>query len=142
MLRQKAWGLFMRSDARIQDIRHTLSDPEDFVRGILENFINEGFNRDEAVVRIGISGTGAAPHYCIEHGSKTVALLPGLSPEGYRQRAVFHGRSHNPILDDQSKGISWSSAAMTFAEVQDILGSLRAGAVTPRGPKPRNVPPT
>jgi hypothetical protein len=118
----------MRSDARIQDILHTLSNPEDFVRGILGNFINEGFNQDEAVVRIGISGTGAAPHYCIEHGSETFAPLPGLSLEvnRYGRRAVFHGRSHNPILDDQYKGISWSSAAMTFAEVQAILGSLRA----------------
>jgi hypothetical protein len=108
----------MRSDARIQDVLHTLSNPEDFVRGILGNFINGGFNRDEAVVRIGISGTGTAPHYCIEQGSETVAV-PGLNQEatGYRRRAVFHGRSHNRILDDQFPGISWSSGAMTFAEV-------------------------
>jgi hypothetical protein len=116
----------MRSDARIQDILHTLSDPEDFVRGILGNFITEGFNRDEAVVRIGISGTGAAPHYCIEQGSKTSALpSSGLEVTGYGRRAVFHGRSHKPILDDDPKGISWSSAAMTFADVQAILGSFR-----------------
>jgi len=117
----------MRSDARITDIPHTLSDPEDFVRGILASFINEGFNRDEAVVRIGTSGTGAAPHYCIEEGSKT-STVPGLDREatGLGRRAVFHGRSHNPILDDQFKGVSWSSAAMTFAEVHAILGSLRA----------------
>jgi hypothetical protein len=36
------------------------------------------------------------------------------------------GEANNPILDDQFKGLSWSSAAMTFAEVQAILGSLRA----------------
>jgi hypothetical protein len=127
MLRQKAWGPIMRSDARIQDILHTLSNPEDFVCGILGNFIHEGFNRDEAVVRMGISGTGVAPHYCIEHGSKASALPSlGLEINGYGHRAVFHGRSHNPILDDQFKGLSWSSAAMTFAEVQAILGSLRA----------------
>jgi hypothetical protein len=64
----------MQSDARIQDVLHTLSNPEDFVRGILGSFINEGFDRDEAVVRIGILGPGAAPHYCIEQGSKTSAL--------------------------------------------------------------------
>jgi hypothetical protein len=121
-------GSIMRSDARIADVLHTLSNPEDFVRGILCNFINEGFNRDEAVVRIGVSGTGAAPHYCIEHGSETSAPFPGLSLEAnrYGRRAVFHGRSHNPILDDQFPGMSWSSAAMTFVEVQSILGSLRA----------------
>lgn len=114
----------MRSDARIQDILHTLSNPEDFVRGILGNFINEKFDRNEAVVRIGISGTGVAPHYCIEQGSSTSALPSlGLEINGCAGRAVFHGRSHKPILDDQFKGISWSSSAMTFADVQAILAS-------------------
>jgi hypothetical protein len=113
----------MRSDARIPDVLHTLSNPEDFVRGIVGNFINEGFDRDEAVIRIGISGTGAAPHYCLEQGSKTSAV-PNVGT-GHSRRAVFHGRSHKPILDDDPKGIRWSSAAMTFLEVQAILGSLR-----------------
>lgn len=117
----------MRSDARVQDILHTLSNPEDFVRGILGNFLNEKFDRNEGVIRIGVSGTGVAPHYCIEQGSSTSTVPSlGLEINRYARRAVFHGRSHKPILDDQFKGISWSSSAMTFAEVQAILGSLRA----------------
>ena len=116
----------MRSDAHIEDVLHTLSDPEDYVRGIVGSFISEGFNRDEAVIRIGVSGTGVAPHYCIEQGSETSTILNSVRIEGYKKRTAFHGRSHKPILEDEFKGISWSSAAMTFAEVQNILGRLRA----------------
>src|SRR5262245_18665401 len=113
----------MRSDADIEDVLHTLSDPEDYVRGIVGSFIGEGFNRDEAVVRIGVSGPGVAPHYCIEQGSETSTIRNIVK---HQKRIAFHGRSHKPILEDELKGISWSSAAMTFAEVQNILGRLRA----------------
>jgi nicotinic acid phosphoribosyltransferase len=60
----------MRPDSRIEDVLHTLADPEEFVRGILGSFV--GFSKDEAVMRIGISGSGTAPHYCIEQGRNAV----------------------------------------------------------------------
>ena len=114
----------MRSNSRIGDVLHTLSDPEEFVRGILGTFIGENFSRDEAVIRIGVSGKGIAPHYCIEQGSDLSHITIGsLQTEvrAYAKSAVFHGQSHNQILDNECKGISWSSATMTFAEVQAIL---------------------
>ncbi|MEI7803744.1 MAG: hypothetical protein WCI56_00300 [Hyphomicrobiales bacterium] len=120
----------MQPDARIEDILPTLSDPEEYVRGIVGSFISEGFSDDEAVIRIGVSGTGVAPHYCIEQGS-TTSTIPNIGKiKAYEHRAIFHGKSHRPILEDDSKGISWSSAAMSFAEVQAILGRLRASKRT------------
>jgi hypothetical protein len=123
----------MRPDSRIEDILHTLKDPEEFVRGIVGSFIEGRFNRDEAIVRIGVSGIGVAPHYCIEQGRKMTELNGQIDPKlkggeisRYQRRTIFNGRTHNPILEDQFKGNSWSSATMTFAEVQTLLGSLRA----------------
>ncbi len=122
----------MRSNSRIQDVLPTLNDPEEYVRGIVASFIHGKFSPDEATIRIGVSGDGYAPHYCIEQGSVTVELsgqeplLVGKKITGYQRRFVFDGRSHKPILGDQPKGMGWSSEAMTFAEVQAILGNLRS----------------
>jgi hypothetical protein len=114
----------MRSDSRIGDVLHTLSDPEEYVRGILGSFIAENFSRDEAVIRIGISGNGKAPRCCIEQGFEDFTFTLGSFQrviKAHAKRAVFHGESHNRILDDKWKGNSWSSAPMTFAELQAIL---------------------
>ncbi len=116
----------MQANAKVEHILHTLSDPEEYVRGIIENFFGEGFDRDKALVRIGVSGTGTFPHYCIEQGRTTTAVQGAGEIGAYERRAIFHGKSHKPILDDQFKGVSWSSAGNTFAEVQTLLGRLRA----------------
>jgi hypothetical protein len=123
----------MRPDARIEDVLLTLADPEEFVRGILGSFVQEKFNQDEAVVRIGTSGKGVQPHYSIEEGegAETSTLPNGMIIKRYRHRAVFHGRSHKPILDDEFMGINWSSAVATYAEVQSILGRLRVSKRDP-----------
>jgi hypothetical protein len=117
----------MRPNARIEDILLTLSDPEEYVRGILENFYTGKFNREVANVRIGISGSGIFPHYCIYQGEgdHVLALADGTIL-GYEKRAVFHGRSHNLILEDEFIGVSWSLSKASFAEVQSLLGIMRA----------------
>jgi len=61
----------VQSDSHVEDVLHTLADPEEFVRGIVASFIEGRFSRDEAVIRIGVSGAGIAPHYCIEQGWRT-----------------------------------------------------------------------
>jgi hypothetical protein len=115
----------MEQDARIEDVLTTLSNPVDFVRGIVGSFIEGKFDRDQAIVRIGVSGIGVAPHYCIEQG-RTVAKGLGSDIAAYERRMIFHGRSHKSMLDDQCKGLSWSSSTATFEEVQSLLGRLRA----------------
>jgi hypothetical protein len=134
----------MRPDACIEDAFPTLPNPEEYVRGILESSVSEKFNRDEAVVRIGTSGKGVQPHYSIEEGegSHTCTLPNGMTMRGYRHRAVFHGRSHKPILEDEFKGKSWSSSTATYADVHSILGPLgpRRGSTNAAGPKGQNRP--
>ncbi len=123
----------MRSDSRIEDVLHTLNHPEKFVCGIVASFIHGRFCSDEAIIRIGVSGNGIAPHYCIEQGRETIKLggqidpsLTGKEIVAHLRRAIFNGRTHNPILDDAPKGLSWSSETITFTEVQALLGRIRS----------------
>jgi hypothetical protein len=116
----------MRPDARIEDVLLTLADPEEYVRGILEALSTRNSIGNEAVVRIGTSGSGVQPYYSIEEGedAETITMPDGMMIRRYRHRVVFHGRSHKQILEDEFMGTSWSSVGETFAEVQSILGRL------------------
>ena len=53
-------------DSKVSDIVHTLSDPVEYVRQIIGNFVGDQYNRGTDVVRIGVAGIGVAPHYKIE----------------------------------------------------------------------------
>src|SRR5436309_2187344 len=94
------------------------------VRGIVGSFIAHKFNREEATIRIGISGAGIVPNYYIEEPAPSVTIT--ISGLDLTTREVFSGRNHKQILDDFLEGEKWSSAVMTFAEVQAALGQLRA----------------
>jgi len=103
--------------------------PQEYVSGILANFVSQNFDRDDAVIRLGISGNGLLPHYCIEQGWVSTPIKVGRLErpiEHYEYREVFHGRSHNPILENMFKGTGWSSVAMTFAQMQTVLGHLQS----------------
>jgi hypothetical protein len=106
----------MKSDARITDIVETLADAEEYVRGIVHSFIEYSFDKEQSTITIGVSGTGLYPNYFIQE--------PSEGPPG-RRRTVFNGRSHREILEDSFWGEGWSSAAMSFHEVQSLLGQLR-----------------
>jgi hypothetical protein len=107
----------MKPDARIADIiETTLSNAEDYVRGIVGSSIQHSFDKERSSVTIGISGTGLYPNYFIQEPSETAER---------RRRRVLNGRSHREILEDSFWGEGWSSAAMSFAEVQALLGHLR-----------------
>jgi hypothetical protein len=80
MLGGKHEGLAVRPDVRIEDVLPTLArDREDFVRGILGKFHDEKFDRDKAVVRIGILGKRRQLHYSIEEGEGTQTLTDGTT---------------------------------------------------------------
>jgi hypothetical protein len=109
----------MRPDARIMDVVDTLDDPVEYARGVVENFFSHeyGFDRQRAVVRIGVSGRGIIPNYAIEQR--------GEHTPTFELRYCFHGRNHKEILEDSFIGENWSSAAMSCDEVQSLLGELR-----------------
>jgi len=121
----------MKPDARITDIIESLADAEDYVRGIMGSFIEHSFDKQQSQIRIGVSGKGVFPNYSIVEPcepeerpieSQGVSLKITSS---VGKRMVFHGQSHREILEDSAWGESWSSAAMSFAEVQTLLGDLR-----------------
>jgi hypothetical protein len=122
----------MEADARITDVVHTLDDPVEYLRGIVGSFFAYPFDKKEAVVRIGISGKGMIPNYCIEQYCASISdrLEVGSAAleisTNIELRHCFHGRNHKEILDDSFIGGNWSSASMKLAEVQTLLGQLRA----------------
>jgi hypothetical protein len=65
----------MKPDARITDIVESLANAEEYVRGIIGSFIQHSFDKQQSVVRIGISGSGIAPNYSIEEPCERVPLV-------------------------------------------------------------------
>jgi hypothetical protein len=121
----------LKTDARITDIIAALGNAEDYVRGIVGSFIGQSFDKERSEIRIGISGRGIYPNYSIIEPCEPEEIsleLPGggtfTMTTDVRKRVVFNGQSHREIDDSVSWGESWSSAAMTFAEVQALLGEL------------------
>ena len=115
----------MQPDARLEDVILTLADPEEYVRGALESFHVHRFNRNEAVMRIGVSGSGVRPHISIEEGEKIINLPNGICVKCYKHRVVLHGSSRKSILEDEWMGINWSSSKHTYADIQSLLARLR-----------------
>lgn len=64
--------------ATIADITHLLADGEEYVRRIMENMMSGPYDRDDAVVRIGVSGTGIAPNYRIEYPNQPELTMTAL----------------------------------------------------------------
>jgi hypothetical protein len=116
----------MESDALIIDVLHTLRDPEDFVRGVLGSFISNKFDRDQAIIRLGTSGKGVVPNYCIEQG-RIENSIGGMILSRHERRSIFNGFNHKQILEDDWMGLRWSSSGMSFKEVEDLLGNLSSG---------------
>lgn len=99
----------------------TISDrlrrPEEFVRSTFGNMA--GYYRD-CQVRLDLCSNPSAPDYLIE------MLIDDEDDRIPQSIAVFSGRSHKGQLyqDDQRPRL-WSSGAMTWKEVQTLLGRLR-----------------
>jgi hypothetical protein len=95
-----------------------LADPDEYVRRVMENMMSGSYDRDEAVVRIGVSGTRVAPNYKIEYpaGQPEMAVLT-IGADTYG------GKGHKELrhLDDVERGEQWSTRATS---------STRAGALS------------
>lgn len=112
----------MKDDAKIEDVVPTLSNPIEYLRGIVGSFVEHGFDRGKSIVRIGVTGRGIVPNYSIETPCEQQL---GPLHSSVSERKVFNGSSHNEILDDSPYGDGWSSRSSTFDEVQDLLGKVR-----------------
>jgi hypothetical protein len=55
------------SDSTVADLVDSLANPIEYVRQIIGNFVAGQYDRDTAVVRIGVEGVGVASNYKIEY---------------------------------------------------------------------------
>ena len=97
----------LRPDATITDALPGISAQEEYVRQIVGNLMLCKRAHGNASVRIGVTGDGAAPY-----NRKEIAFgaFVGASPFKNAMR----------VNDD-----TWSTASMSFGEVQALLGELR-----------------
>jgi hypothetical protein len=119
-------GIKVANDATIVDIVTSLKNPAGYVRGVLANMADYRKEQGTAVVRIGTTGQGVVPHYRIQREHSTVGELVGFDDEaGYFM--AFHGSNHERLEwgSAQLRGEHWSTRALTFEEVQALLGKLR-----------------
>lgn len=120
----------LADDATIRDVKHSLLQPERYVRLVLSNIIAAEKEYGPVVVRIGITGTGQLPHYRIDRRSKLEIFDSELV--AYVALQAFNGRNHHPLATvpegeegDILRDEHWSTAAMTREEVMTLLGEIR-----------------
>jgi hypothetical protein len=123
------------NDAIISDILATLDDAERYLRGVFGNMVEYRKHHETAVVRIGTTGQGIAPHYRVqkEHSREGEDLgyfadVFNTGPiESSEHFMAFHGRSHKKLEwgAEELQRHSWSIRAMSYDEVQALLGHLR-----------------
>jgi hypothetical protein len=114
--------LKISSDATIADITHLLADPVEYVRRIMENMMSGPYDRDDAVVRIGVSGKGVAPNYRIEYPNQ-----PELASLGLAVGAdTYSGIGHKELGHYGQRGEQWSTRAMLYTDLRGLIGTLRA----------------
>lgn len=114
------------SDCTFRSISGELKGATEFVRSAFHNMT--GCNQD-CQVRIALDSNVRFPDYRLEmliedeEGGETIVHAQPI--------AVFSGRNHKGTLSDADNlSRPWSSAAMTYAEVQRLLGELR-GILSP-----------
>ncbi len=114
------------SDCDFRSISDELKNPTEFVRAALGNMAGCS---QECQVRIALDSNVRFPDYRLEmlfedgDGGETIIHAQSI--------AVFSGRKHEGTLSDASNlSRPWSSAAMTYAQIQQLLGELR-GILSP-----------
>jgi hypothetical protein len=105
----------LQPDATVADALPHIVKKEEYVRIIVANMARCRRVHGNALVRIGIAGDGANPSHRVSYTSKAgreIAYGAYAGSMAFKNAARMHDKS-------------WSAAAMSFEEVQDLLGSLR-----------------
>src|SRR5262245_12879910 len=115
--------------SRVSDLIPILSDPTEYVIGILGNFLSYGYDPETSSVRIGVTGAGVCPNYKIEEPSFSHIVAVGSLRCLFTATPAhtFSGRNHREMteLDDQGRhDENWSTATMSFAELKALLSNL------------------
>lgn len=111
--------------ATIATVVEGLSEPEEYVRGV---FSNMGKRSDGRRVRISVKSNTGAPDYIVDEQVEA-PLDPDDATELGRSMPIdaFKGSTHKQLtfgkFDDAT---NWSTEAMTWKQVQELLGTVRA----------------
>ena len=110
------------TDATFRELRTSSAQAERFVRRVL-GIMGEAQKAHGALTaRMGTTGTGIAPNYRFENESgRPVFAVDGATHVPWPEGESFDGTEN------------WSSATMTYAEIQSILRALTG--YTGPGPK-------
>ena len=102
-------------DATLHDVLPSLDKPESFVRQVVGVLHEATKGHGNIVMRLGVTGTGQAPNYRIEHAAGGAPIM------------AFDGANHKPWPDGEnfSSASNWSEAVMTKDEVANLLGAIR-----------------
>ena len=120
-------------DATIKHIveMDTLADPENYVRGVLENMFALRKDFGTPLVRIGILGRGIVPHYQVEKPGLDFDEFIGHHQSGDpvedRRFVPFNGRSHKEMPPNWGNLTHdhWSNSTVGLDEVKSVLGLIR-----------------
>jgi len=117
------------SDSRISDLVDVLSDPVEYVSGIVSNFVSHGHDREASAIRIGVTGRGIFPNYKIEEPGvpMTITVRSCRFDMTMTPARTFNGRNHREMmeLDDHERNDkNWSAAKMSFAELEVLLSKI------------------
>jgi hypothetical protein len=116
------------NDATLADLTGPAAKREEYVRRVLGNLYAVKSNREQVVMRIGVAGRGIAPHYKLEAPVDILfnGHVVGATREAFR---IFHGTNHKEMTAFDVQDVRdehWSSKVMTFVEVEQLFGNLRA----------------
>lgn len=108
-------------DCTLRSLAHQMSAPVEFVRAVFANMA--GYQQD-CQARLALNCKAARPDYQIEF--LIYDEIDGEEVIIPQTAAVFIGSKHiEPTYDDATLDRPWSSHAMTWLEVRQLLGELR-----------------
>jgi hypothetical protein len=105
----------LKKDATIASVLPTLAKPEEYICAVLGNLSRCRKIQGNAHVRIGITGKGMFPSHKVLYTDATGnELMYGAFDQD------------RPFTEVKIHENTWSTASMTFGEVQSLLGEIRA----------------
>lgn len=101
--------------ATLRDILWNLVDADAFVSQVFGVAHRATKDHGEVQIRLGVTGTGRLPNYRVEHANTGE---PIFAVDGANHQRWPNGESFSGLAN-------WSTAVMTKAQVEALLGEIR-----------------
>ena len=103
----------LRQDSTLKDLRLSSKEAAAFVRKVIA--VMRVVRRDDGdlLLRMGVTGTGVAPNYRLEkQDGEPIVAIDGANHQPWPAGTRFDGLEN------------WSTATMSYADVEDVISSL------------------